>query len=72
MKIIWYFPIPLSFIPFLLIVTFSQPELKPLVEKDIPKVVQAIRQMQSKKVLCKLLTRIKVCCATDAQRRRGN
>ncbi|KAG9311141.1 hypothetical protein JVU11DRAFT_9056 [Chiua virens] len=36
------------------------PELKPLVEKDIPKVVQAIRQTQSKKVLSKLLTRIKI------------
>jgi hypothetical protein len=40
--------------------TFLQPELKPLLEKDIPKVVQAIRQTQSKKVLFKLLTRIKV------------
>ncbi|KAF8438434.1 hypothetical protein L210DRAFT_3761363 [Boletus edulis BED1] len=36
------------------------PELKPLVEKDIPKVVQAIRQTQSKKVLSKLLTRIRI------------
>ncbi|KAG8215170.1 hypothetical protein J3R82DRAFT_8679, partial [Butyriboletus roseoflavus] len=36
------------------------PELKPLVEKDIPKVVQAVRQTQSKKVLSKLLTRIKI------------
>ncbi|OAX37722.1 hypothetical protein K503DRAFT_719344 [Rhizopogon vinicolor AM-OR11-026] len=36
------------------------PELKPLLEKDIPKVVQAIRQTQSKKVLFKLLTRIKI------------
>ncbi|KAH0833915.1 hypothetical protein J3R83DRAFT_11100 [Lanmaoa asiatica] len=36
------------------------PELKPLIEKDIPKVVQAIRQTQSKKVLSKLLTRIKI------------
>ena len=44
---------------------FSQPELKPLVEKDIPKVVRAIRQTQSKKVLSKLLTRIKVRCAID-------
>ncbi|KAF9228124.1 hypothetical protein BS17DRAFT_745368 [Gyrodon lividus] len=36
------------------------PELKPLVEKDIPKLVQAVRQTSSKKVLCKLLTRIKI------------
>ncbi|KAF8549008.1 hypothetical protein OG21DRAFT_1500664 [Imleria badia] len=36
------------------------PELKSLVEKDIPKVVQAIRQTSSKKVLSKLLTRIKI------------
>ncbi|KAG0706271.1 hypothetical protein DFH29DRAFT_191520 [Suillus ampliporus] len=36
------------------------PELKPLLEKDTPKVVQAIRQTQSKKVLFKLLTRIKI------------
>lgn len=38
-----------------------QPTLKPLIEKDIPKVVQALRQTQSRKVLMKLLTRIKVC-----------
>ncbi|KAI6009958.1 hypothetical protein EDC04DRAFT_837620 [Pisolithus marmoratus] len=36
------------------------PEVKPLVEKDVPKVVQAIRQTQSRKVLLKLLTRIKI------------
>ncbi|KAH8112060.1 hypothetical protein DFH11DRAFT_1512097 [Phellopilus nigrolimitatus] len=36
------------------------PILKPLVEKDIPKVVQAIRQTQSRKVLLKLLARIKM------------
>ncbi|KAI0790974.1 hypothetical protein C8Q75DRAFT_716161 [Abortiporus biennis] len=36
------------------------PDLKPLVEKDVPKVVQAMRQTQSKKVLIKLLTRIKL------------
>lgn len=34
--------------------------MKPIVEKDVPKVVQAIRQTQSRKVLYKLLTRIKV------------
>jgi hypothetical protein len=37
-----------------------QPTMKPIVEKDVPKVVQAIRQTQSRKVLYKLLTRIKV------------
>ncbi|KAG6902637.1 hypothetical protein C0995_013762 [Termitomyces sp. Mi166 len=36
------------------------PTMKPLVEKDIPKVIQAIRQTQSRKVLLKLLTRIKL------------
>ncbi|KAG6909160.1 hypothetical protein DXG01_001787 [Tephrocybe rancida] len=36
------------------------PTMKPLIEKEIPKVVQAIRQTQSRKVLLKLLTRIKV------------
>ena len=45
--------------------TFLQPELRPLLEKDIPKLVQAIRQTQSKKVLLKLLTRIKVCLPID-------
>lgn len=33
-------------------------------EKDIPKVVQAVRQTQSRKVLIKLLTRIKVRIST--------
>lgn len=36
------------------------PILKPLQEKDVPKVIQAIRQTSSRKVLSKLLTRIKV------------
>lgn len=36
------------------------PILKPLQEKDVPKVIQAIRQTSSRKVLLKLLTRIKV------------
>lgn len=36
------------------------PEVKALVEKDVPKVVQAMRQTQSRKVLLKLLTRIKI------------
>jgi len=36
------------------------PDLKPIVEKDIPKVVQAMRQTQSRKVLYKLLTRVKI------------
>lgn len=37
-----------------------QPDLKPLILKDVPKVVQAMRQTQSRKVLFKILTRIKV------------
>lgn len=36
------------------------PEVKPLAEKDVPKVVQAMRQTQSRKVLLKLLTRIRL------------
>ena len=45
-----------------------QPILKPLALKEVPKVIQAMRQTQSRKVLVKLLTRIKVslfrlaCC----------
>lgn len=34
--------------------------MKPITEKEVPKVVQAIRQTTSRKVLIKLLTRIKV------------
>jgi len=34
--------------------------LKPVVEKEVPKVVQAVRQTSNRKVLFKLLTRIKV------------
>lgn len=37
-----------------------QPILKPLVEKDVPKVLQALRQTSNRKLLLKLLTRIKV------------
>ncbi|KAG6811739.1 hypothetical protein H0H92_006004 [Tricholoma furcatifolium] len=36
------------------------PTMKPLQEKEIPKLVQAMRQTQSRKVLVKLLTRIKL------------
>ncbi|KAH9969992.1 hypothetical protein BGW80DRAFT_1176844 [Lactifluus volemus] len=36
------------------------PILKPLALKDVPKVIQAMRQTQSRKVLVKLLTRIKM------------
>ncbi|KIM41728.1 hypothetical protein M413DRAFT_444973 [Hebeloma cylindrosporum] len=36
------------------------PMMKPITEKEVPKVVQAIRQTTSKKVLSKLLTRIKI------------
>jgi histone-lysine N-methyltransferase SETD2 len=39
---------------------FLQPKLKPIAEKDVPKVLQAIRQTTSRKVLSKLLTRIKI------------
>ncbi len=35
--------------------------MKAIVEKEVPKVVQAIRQTTSRKVVSKLLTRIKVC-----------
>jgi hypothetical protein len=37
-----------------------QPTMHPILEKDVPKVVQAIRQTTSRKVLSKLMTRIKV------------
>ncbi|EAU87663.2 histone-lysine N-methyltransferase [Coprinopsis cinerea okayama7 len=40
------------------------PSVKPIVEKEVPKVVQAIRQTSNRKVLYKLLTRIKI---TDDQ-----
>ncbi|KAI0776743.1 hypothetical protein BD413DRAFT_469039 [Trametes elegans] len=36
------------------------PDLKPIVLRDVPKVVQAMRQTQSRKVLVKLLMRIKL------------
>ncbi|KAF9451333.1 hypothetical protein P691DRAFT_663480 [Macrolepiota fuliginosa MF-IS2] len=36
------------------------PTLKPVVEKDIPKVVQAVRQTTSRKMLYKVLTRIRI------------
>lgn len=51
-----------TLVPYMLMLRGRyQPILKPLVEKDVPKVVQAVRQTQSRKVLLKLLTRIKVC-----------
>ena len=37
-----------------------QPTMHPILEKDVPKVVQAVRQTTSRKVLSKLMTRIKV------------
>ena len=40
--------------------SWYQPTMHPILEKDIPKVVQAIRQTTSRKVLSKLMTRIKV------------
>ncbi|EIW56542.1 SET domain-containing protein [Trametes versicolor FP-101664 SS1] len=36
------------------------PDLKPIILRDVPKVVQAMRQTQSRKVLVKLLMRIKL------------
>ncbi|KAH9852920.1 hypothetical protein C2E23DRAFT_824133 [Lenzites betulinus] len=51
------------------------PDLKPIVLKDVPKVVQAMRQTQSRKVLVKLLTRIKLteelACLRQVMRLRG-
>lgn len=44
---------------------FLQPILKPLALKEVPKVIQAMRQTQSRKVLVKLLTRIKVGLSGD-------
>ncbi|KAJ7595062.1 histone methyltransferase [Mycena floridula] len=38
----------------------ASPQMHPLLLKDVPKVVQAIRQTQSRKVLLKLLLRIKL------------
>ncbi|KAG6836961.1 hypothetical protein H0H93_000353 [Arthromyces matolae] len=45
---------------YILTLIILRPAMKPIVEKDIPKVIQAIRQTQSRKVLSKLLTRIKL------------
>ncbi|PPQ98680.1 hypothetical protein CVT24_003307 [Panaeolus cyanescens] len=36
------------------------PTMKPVVEKEVPKIIQAIRQTTSRKVLAKLLTRLKI------------
>lgn len=36
------------------------PQLRSILLKEVPKVIQAVRQTQSKKVLAKLLTRIKI------------
>ncbi|KAF5376048.1 hypothetical protein D9615_007664 [Tricholomella constricta] len=36
------------------------PTMKPIVENEVPRVVQAIRQTQSRKVLYKILTRVKM------------
>lgn len=46
-------------VPFLFNST-AQPSMKPVIEKDVPKVVQAIHQTTSRKMLHKILTRIKV------------
>lgn len=45
---------------FFLLKSGVQPTMKPVAEKDVPKVVQAIRQTTSRKMLHKILTRIKV------------
>lgn len=58
-KTIWCVQ-PLSFsYTFEILLIALQPILKPLSEKDVPKVVQAVRQTQSRKVLLKLLSRVK-------------
>lgn len=36
------------------------PILKPMVEKEVPKLLQALRQVTSRKIILKLLTRIQV------------
>lgn len=36
------------------------PTLRPLTDEEVPKVIQAIRQSESREVLLKLFTRIKV------------
>ncbi|KAJ3784971.1 hypothetical protein GGU11DRAFT_721283 [Lentinula aff. detonsa] len=44
------------------------PTMKPVTEKEVPKVVQAIRQTQSKKMLSKLLSRLKITQEQSALR----
>ncbi|KAJ3976629.1 hypothetical protein EV361DRAFT_789902 [Lentinula raphanica] len=44
------------------------PTMKPVTEKEVPKVVQAIRQTQSKKMLFKLLSRLKITQEQSALR----
>jgi len=62
-RTIWFVTGLVPALPFSYEALPSQPILKPMVEKDVPKVVQAMRQTQSRKVLFKLLTRVKVCFA---------
>ena len=45
-----------------------QPILKPMTEKEVPKVVNAIRQTTSRKILQKLLQRIKMTDDQDVLR----
>lgn len=45
-----------------------QPILKPMTEKEVPKVVNAIRQTTSRKILQKLLLRIKMTDDQDVLR----
>ena len=54
------FMVCVPWLPSLCISHVFQPTLKPVVEKEVPKVVQAVRQTSNRKVLFKLLTRIKV------------
>ena len=39
---------------------YIQPEMKPIIAREVPKVIQAMKQTTSRKVMLKLLTRIKV------------
>lgn len=45
-----------------------QPTLKPMTEKEVPKVINAIRQTTSRKILQKLLQRVKMTDDQDVLR----
>lgn len=58
-----------SFAPLIFVDTWvSQPTLKPMTEKEVPKVINAIRQTTSRKILQKLLQRIKMTDDQDVLR----